>query len=348
MAALHTSERVFGPTLGKGSFSKVKLAWNKDPNDSELYVVKTFQKSDVKRKQFDQIVAERELLTSLDHPFIVRYLKSWQDMFRIFLSYEYVSGGEFLAYLNTNGPLNKQDAQFYAAQVTLIFKYLHKHDYIYRDLRPENLLFDRKGYLKLINFGLTKRVVFKTYTMCGVPEYLAPEILAYSGYGKSVDWWTLGIFLYEISTGITPFHHKDITQIYNNIMRGHISYPTTMNNDLKKLIEKLLIYDINERYGCRSAMNSNSEGDIHDIMKHVFFTGTDFEEIEKCNDTVPYAPKIDISPKLASNFVNTEEDTQTQTQPATATTTVNSNSNVKTTTPVYMLSAADKEMFLTF
>jgi protein kinase A len=115
--------------------------------------------------------------------------------------------------------------RFYSAQVALMFEYLHSKHIIYRDLKPENILIDQEGYLKLTDFGFAKFCETRTYTLCGTPEYLAPEVLLNKGHGKPVDWWTLGILTYEMIAGIDPFNDEDPMAIYQKILKGKIRFP---------------------------------------------------------------------------------------------------------------------------
>lgn len=135
-------------------------------------------------------------------------------------------------------------AKFYAAHVVLIFEFLHSKDFIYRDLKPENLLLDSTGYLKITDFGFAKRVAFKTYTLCGTPEYIAPEVLLNKGHGKGVDWWTLGILVYEMLAGQPPFVDDDPMGIYQQILAGKLNFPRYIDRNVKALIKKLLLADL--------------------------------------------------------------------------------------------------------
>ena len=137
-----------------------------------------------------------------------------QDERYLYLMLEYVPGGELFTYLRTVQNLKSEDARFYAAQVTLMFEYLHDRNIVYRDLKPENLLIDIKGNLKLTDFGFAKVIDKRTYTLCGTPEYLAPEILLQKGHGKPVDWWCLGILIYEMIVGIDPFSDDEPMAVY--------------------------------------------------------------------------------------------------------------------------------------
>ena len=183
----------------------------------------------MKQKQGDHIQNEFLVLSQINHPFIVSFQGMAQDDKYLFLGLEFVRGGELFMYLREKGRLEINQAMFYAAQVASIFEYLHGRNIIYRDLKPENLLVDEKGYLKLTDFGFAKIVEDRTYTLCGTPEYLAPEMLLHKGHGKPVDWWTLGVFLYEMVAGIDPFSDEDPMNIYQKILSGVVKFPKSFD-----------------------------------------------------------------------------------------------------------------------
>jgi len=179
-----------------------------------------------------------------------------------------------------------EQAQFYAAHIVTIFDYLHNKRIIYRDLKPENILINVNGYLKLTDFGFAK-VINKnlTYTLCGTPEYLAPEIITNKGHGKGADWWTFGVLLYEMIVGIDPFNANDPMIIYQNILKGKIKYPKDLDKNAKSLIKHLLVNNITRRYGCLK------EG-VKDIIDHKFFKDFDWKGLLFRTLTPPYIPKI--------------------------------------------------------
>jgi hypothetical protein len=190
----------FKSTLGTGSFGRVRLA--KHIPTGKICAVKMLKKSEIIRlKQVEHILAEKAILQSLDHPFIVNLHGSFQDRKYLYLIMEFVVGGEFFTHLRRAGRFNNDSSCFYAAQIVLIFQYLHSKDVVYRDLKPENLLLDHTGNIKLTDFGFAKKVDYRTWTLCGTPEYIAPEILLNKGHGKPVDWWALGILIYEMLAG---------------------------------------------------------------------------------------------------------------------------------------------------
>jgi len=196
------------------------------------------------------MISEKNILSSLDHPFIVRLSGTFQgecnvvrevsqcvahcqllffhaffsDTKFLYMVLEYIVGGEFFTHLRKAGRFDHVASKFYATQIILVFEYMHTSDFIYRDLKPENLLLDKYGFLKITDFGFAKRVAFKTYTLCGTPEYIAPEVLLNKGHGKGVDWWTLGILLYEMMAGQPPFVDDDPMGIYQQILAGKVTF----------------------------------------------------------------------------------------------------------------------------
>ena len=207
-------------TVGVGSFGRVRLCRHKKNN--KIYVMKILKKYEiVKQKQVDHVYSEYNILSILNHPFIVE-LKGVNVLDPKFLYFilEYVPGGELFTLLRSKSSFPLAQAKFYIAHIITIFEYLHSKNIIYRDLKPENILINKNGYLKLTDFGFAKVLdQGKTYTLCGTPEYLAPEIILNKGHGKPVDWWTMGILLYEMLVGIDPFNDDDPMMIYQKIIK---------------------------------------------------------------------------------------------------------------------------------
>ena len=274
----------FEQTLGTGSFGRVKLA--KMNNTKKYYAIKILKKIDlIKLKQVDHILNEIKILTLVSHPFIVEIYGFTQDERYIYIILEFINGGELFTYLRSVIKFPIDQSVFYAGQVVLIFEYLHSKNIIYRDLKPENILIHKSGYLKLTDFGFAKIVEGRTYTLCGTPEYLAPEIILNKGHGKPVDWWTTGILLYEMIAGIDPFSDDDPMMVYQKILKGKIKFPSGFDSNAKSIIKHLLDADLTKRYG-------NLKNGVKDITGHRFFKGFDWAKLIKKELTPPYKPKV--------------------------------------------------------
>jgi serine/threonine protein kinase len=253
------------------------------------------KKAEIMRlQQVEHIISEKDILRSLSHPFIVNMAGSFQDTSHLFMVLEFIVGGEFFTHLRRAGRFDSNTSRFYGAQIVDIFAYLHGEDIIYRDLKPENILVARDGYLKLTDFGFAKRVAFKTYTLCGTPEYIAPEVLLNKGHGKGVDWWTLGILLFEMMAGQPPFVDDDPMGIYQQILAGKVTFPRQFDRGAKSLVKKLLVLDLTRRLGCY-------KGGADDVKKHKWFNGFDWAALVGKTMEAPIVPNIQ-SDADTSNF----------------------------------------------
>lgn len=282
-----------GVTLGTGSFGRVRFVTH--DSTGSFWALKMLKKAEVLRlQQVEHILSEKAILATLDHPFIVKMAGTFSDERYLYMVLEYVVGGEFFTHLRRAGRFDNNSAKFYAAQIVMIFEYLQQSDIIYRDLKPENLLLDKEGYIKITDFGFAKKVAFKTYTLCGTPEYIAPEVLLNKGHGKGVDWWTLGILAFEMLAGQPPFVDDDVMGIYQQILAGKITFPRYFDRNAKNLIKKLLTADLTKRYGCL-------KGGAEDVKKHKWFTSIDFTAVFNRTVTAPIIPNVKDD-KDTSNF----------------------------------------------
>ncbi|KAI8895657.1 kinase-like domain-containing protein [Globomyces pollinis-pini] len=278
------SDLVVDKTLGTGSFGRVHLVKIKD--SGKFYAMKVLKKSEiVKMRQVEHTLNEKRILEKLEHPFLVSMLSAFQDSSNVYFILEYVQGGELFSYLRKCSRFPNHVAKFYAAEVTLAFESLHAMNIIYRDLKPENILINAQGHVKITDYGFAKVVPDQTWTLCGTPDYLAPEIIQSKGYGRAVDWWALGILIYEMVAGYPPFYHDDPMKLYENILLCKPKFSASFDPNCKDLVKRLLVLDLTKRFG-------NLKGGSSDIKKHKWFLGVDWDKLLAGEITPPYVPPV--------------------------------------------------------
>ncbi|KAK6641332.1 hypothetical protein RUM44_013041 [Polyplax serrata] len=230
----------FMKTLGHGSYGQVVSARN--IHDGKIFAVKIVKKKKMIREdQVKHLISEIRILNAIKFDFMIFLECYFTSSCNIFIVLPQITGGQFFRLLRKLKKLDENSAKFYAAQVVLAIEYLHYMGIVYRDLKPENMLLDTDGYLKLVDFGFSKHIgKSTTYTFCGTPEYIAPEILLSRGYSKSPDWWTLGILLYEMCNGTPPFTAKNELKLYEKILVGNINWPEHFSPALRSLVKGLL------------------------------------------------------------------------------------------------------------
>lgn len=214
--------------IGKGSFGKVTLVRKK--TSGTLYAMKVLNKSHIlKRKQIEHTKTERRVLGTMNHPFIVKLHYAFQTPSKLYFVLDYAAGGELFFHLTRMKRFPEHVAQFYAAELASALDSLHQIGVIYRDLKPENILLDREGHVKLADFGLAKEGVSDPIcgatSLCGTPEYLSPEVLNRQGHGHAVDWWNLGMVLYEMLTGLPPWYTTDKSVLFERIRTAPLKFP---------------------------------------------------------------------------------------------------------------------------
>ncbi|KAL7701083.1 protein kinase A catalytic subunit [Lotmaria passim] len=258
-------------TVGTGTFGRVRLVMHKE--SGKYAALKILKKQEILRmKQVDHVLAEASILQEVDHPFIVNMLRGFMDKNRLYILLEYVVGGELFSHLRKAGKFPNDVSKFYCAEVILAFEYLHSKTIVYRDLKPENILLDQDGNIKITDFGFAKRVTERTFTLCGTPEYLAPEIIQSKGHNKAVDWWALGILLYEMLVGYPPFFDDSPMKTYEKILVGKVLFPRWVDPKARDLIKGLLSLDPSKRLG-------NLTNGAEDIKNHKYFNGVDWDMV---------------------------------------------------------------------
>jgi serine/threonine protein kinase len=282
-------------TIGTGSFGRVKFARYKP--DGIHYAVKFMKKHEIiKLKQVDHINTERSIMMQLSHPFIVNMKGSFKDDRFIYIVMECISGGELFTHLRKARKFTDEQSKFYCAQIALVFDYIHSKNIVHRDLKPENILIARDGYAKLTDFGFAKVIEpgARTFTLCGTPEYIAPEVLLNKGHGKPVDWWTLGILTYECICGQPPFCDEEPMGIYQKILAGKIYFPKYFDKNAKTLVKGLLQADLSKRLG-------NLKDGSDDILKSKWLADLDMTKILDKSIPAPFKPTMKDD-KDVSNF----------------------------------------------
>ncbi|KAK8220831.1 kinase-like domain-containing protein [Phyllosticta capitalensis] len=291
-------KKQFGPEdfqilklIGKGTFGQVFQVRKKDTG--RIYAMKVLSKKViVQKKEVAHTLGERNILVRTamaDSPFIVGLKFSFQTPTDLYLVTDYMSGGELFWHLQKEGRFNEARAKFYIAELILALQHLHEHDIVYRDLKPENILLDANGHIALCDFGLSKANLTEdstTNTFCGTTEYLAPEVLLDEhGYTKMVDFWSLGVLVFEMCCGWSPFYAEDTQQMYKNIAFGKVRFPRdALSTEGRNFVKGLLNRNPKHRLGANR--------DAEELKAHPFFADIDWDALSKKNLVPPFKPKL--------------------------------------------------------
>lgn len=311
-------------TLGTGTFGRVKMVQHNPTR--RVMALKCMQKAQVVAShQQLNVCSEKNVMLLAEHPFVLKLFRTFQDRDCLYMLLELVQGGELWTLLYQNqaalprcsfGGFEIPTARFYAACVIDAFEHVHEMSIAYRDLKPENLLVDNMGYLKVVDFGFAKQVPFlkngrmsdRSYTLCGTPEYLSPELVLSKGHDKSVDYWALGVLIYELIVGGTPFADPSQPRIFEKIIHSKrfLRFPRDFDFHAEDLIRKLLEPNPAMRFG-------NLAGAVAEIKSHLWFTGSNFDwgALNAKTLPAPYVPNIK-NPLDASNFDPYPEDDRIQ------------------------------------
>ncbi|XP_063729289.1 cAMP-dependent protein kinase catalytic subunit 1-like [Symsagittifera roscoffensis] len=288
-------------TLGSGSFGRVVLAQYKHSKKDKFVAIKILDKDQImKQKQVSHTVGEKKILSCCQFPFLVKQYFAFKDNSYLYIALEFVSGGELFTHLRNAKRFGESRTRFYGSQVVLAFEYLHFMNLIHRDLKPENLLIDHRGYVKLTDFGFCKRLDGRAWTLCGTPQYLAPEIILSKGYSKAVDWWTFGVLMFEMAAGYCPFHAKKHIKLYEKIVAGEVEFPEHFSPQLKDIVRCLLQVDVTRRYG---ALRNGTQ----DVKNHKFFASVDYIATYQRKMEPPFVPDSGGDEGDANNFDEQKE-----------------------------------------
>ncbi|VDN59237.1 unnamed protein product [Dracunculus medinensis] len=282
-----------------GSYGRVFLA--KDCRSDKYFALKKMQiKKLVQMRQTTHVHSEKNILEILSHPFIVKLYKSSIDKANLNMVFEYIPGGELFSYLRNVRRFSNSITRFYCSEIVLALEYLHSLNIAYRDLKPENLMLDHNGHIKMTDFGFAKVITERTWTMCGTVEYLAPEVFTHQGHGKAVDWWSLGILIYEMMVGVPPFQGRNVNEIFDNIRSGKLRFTRTFDFLAKDLVKKLLHTDQHQRLG-------NLKNGAKDVMNHKWFSDIAWTDLIERKIPPPIKPSISSNGDT-TNFEAYEED----------------------------------------
>jgi len=288
---VHLSDLDVLKVLGIGAFGRVRLAKLKHPidginTDDGFFALKCISKQSLKENGLDShILNEKAIMSGLEHPFINRYYCDMEDDKYLYFLLEALPGGELCKRLREEKKFPEPWGKFYSASVLFAFCHMHTKKIAYRDLKPENLVMDSIGYVKVVDFGLAKVIDGgKTWTLCGTPAYLAPEIVLNDGHDWAVDYWALGVFLFEMTSGREPFEAKNPMEVYKQIVSGYVEIPSYFSPALSDLITKLLNTSKSKRLG-------RTMGGGGAVMQHRWYSDFDWDAHLEKKLEVPLQPK---------------------------------------------------------
>ncbi|OQR71229.1 cAMP-dependent protein kinase catalytic subunit alpha-like [Tropilaelaps mercedesae] len=278
--------------LGTGAFGLVLKVLHKKTNTHCAMKVQSKKYIVTVKNQIRRLMNERNLLAATDFVLIVKLLFCFKDNANVYFILELMPCGDFfeLKERRRKTPFNEDEARFYTGQVLLTFEYLHTAKIAFRDLKPENLLVAVNGYLKLTDFGYAKPLTNVTYTFCGTPEYMAPEVFTRRGYGVSVDWWAVGILIYEILFGRTPFADEATYKIYKRVRNDDVDFPKQVSKNASSIMMKLLIKDPMSRLGVQ-------QNGAESVKQHPWFSSISWLALYERRYPPPVEPqKLEAQP----------------------------------------------------
>ena len=283
---IELNDLIFSSSLGAGNYGNVYLVQNK--RNKFPYAIKAISKKQI---DFDELhknlELERGILLKIDHPFIVKLVKTLKDNKFIYFLMEFIKGKELFEVIRDIGLLNKLETQFYSGSLLLVIDYFYERKVVYRDIKPENVMVIESGYLKLIDFGTAKEIIDRTNTIIGTPHYMAPEVILGEGYSFQIDIWSIAICMFEFICGKVPFgeDEDDTMDVYYAIVNENLIFPSFVHdNDFKLLIQKMLT---------KNPISRMSK--LSQIKNHIWFSNFNWDDLMTLNMKAPFIPKLNIS-----------------------------------------------------
>lgn len=285
--------------LGKGTFGKVILC--KEKQTGHFFAMKILKKTVlIEKEEVNHTRTERRVLQQCLHPFMTQLKYAFTTRDHLFFVMEYVNGGELFYHLSRERVFTESRTRFYSAEITSALYYLHSQNIVYRDLKLENLLLDKDGHIKIADFGLCKEDMYygaMTKTFCGTPEYLSPELLLDNDYGRAVDWWGLGIVMFEMMCGRLPFYSNDHEALFELILQENITVPSRLSSEARSILTGLLIKEPENRLG-------GGEEDAAEVMRHPFFENIDWDRLIRKDIPPPWKP--DVTTEMDTKYIAEE------------------------------------------
>ncbi|TNN14412.1 Ribosomal protein S6 kinase alpha-2 isoform 3 [Schistosoma japonicum] len=275
--------------IGQGSFGKVFLVRKNNGNDKgTLYAMKVLKKAVLKVRDRLRTKLERDILTRIKHPYIVDLHYAFQTEGKVYLILEFLRGGDLFSRLSREYMFTEEDVKFYLAEIALALNYLHSNGIVYRDLKPENVLLNEDGHVRLTDFGLSKESIFecagdRTYSFCGTVEYMAPEVVSRHGHGTAADWWSFGVLMYELLTGMLPFHSENRKDTMQMILKAKLSMPQFLSHSAQSLLRALFKRTPSNRLGY-------GQDGFEQLKKHEFFITINWDDLLNGRIQPPFKP----------------------------------------------------------
>lgn len=275
--------------VGQGAFGKVFQVRKRDTG--EVFAMKVMRKDRIlERRHGEYVRAERDALTAVVHPYIVTLRYSFQTTTKLYLVLDFINGGHLFFQLYRAGTFDENLAKLYTAELVLAITHLHSLGFVHRDLKPENVLLDSQGHIRVTDFGLAKGNMSdaedqRSNSFIGTMEYMAPEVIAGRGHGKAVDWWSIGVLLYEMLCGVPPFRAKSRPGLQKLITSAKLKMPNYLSSEASSLLKGLLTKEASKRLGFGPTGSA-------DVVKHAFFKGVDWKKLQMRDVPSPFKPTI--------------------------------------------------------